>query len=87
MVVVGAGPAGLMLGWMLARAGISFVIVERQSRAHVEGRIRAGVLEQGAVDLLNACEVGARMQREGLVHDGIEPVSYTHLTLPTNREV
>ncbi|MBK6659425.1 MAG: 4-hydroxybenzoate 3-monooxygenase [Proteobacteria bacterium] len=70
--IVGAGPAGLMLGWMLARAGISFVIVERQSRAHVEGRIRAGVLEQGAVDLLNACEVGARMQREGLVHDGIE---------------
>ena len=70
--IVGAGPAGLMLGWMLARAGISFVIVERQSREHVEARIRAGVLEQGAVDLLNSCEVGARMQREGLVHDGIE---------------
>jgi p-hydroxybenzoate 3-monooxygenase len=70
--IVGAGPAGLMLGWLLARAGISFVIVERQSREHVESRIRAGVLEQGAVDLLNANGLGARMQREGLVHEGIE---------------
>ncbi len=70
--IVGAGPAGLMLGWLLARAGISFVIVERQSRAHVESRIRAGVLEQGTVDLLTANGLSARMQREGLVHDGIE---------------
>jgi p-hydroxybenzoate 3-monooxygenase len=70
--IIGAGPAGLMLGWLLARAGISFVILERQSRAYVESRIRAGVLEQGAVDLLSANELGARMHREGLVHDGIE---------------
>ena len=70
--IVGAGPAGLMLGWLLARAGISFVIVERQSREHVESRIRAGVLEQGTVDLLTATGLGERLQREGLVHDGIE---------------
>ena len=70
--IVGAGPAGLMLGWLLARAGISFVIVERQSRAYVEGRIRAGVLEPGAVDLLTANGLGERLLREGLVHDGIE---------------
>ena len=70
--IVGAGPAGLMLGWLLARAGISFVIVERQSRAHVESRIRAGVLEQGAVDLLTASGLGERLQREGQLHEGIE---------------
>jgi len=70
--IIGAGPAGLMLGWLLARVGLSFVILERQSRAHVEGRIRAGVLEQGAVDLLTASGIGARLQREGLVHEGIE---------------
>ena len=70
--IVGAGPAGLMLGWLLARAGISFVIVERQSRAYVEGRIRAGVLEPGAVELLIANGLGERLLREGLVHDGIE---------------
>ena len=70
--IVGAGPAGLMLGWLLARAGISFVIVERQSRDHVESRIRAGVLEQGTVDLLTASGLGQRLQREGLVHEGIE---------------
>jgi p-hydroxybenzoate 3-monooxygenase len=70
--IVGAGPAGLMLGWLLARAGISYVIVERQSRAYVEGRIRAGVLEQGAVDLLTAHGLGARLLHAGLVHEGIE---------------
>ncbi len=70
--IVGAGPAGLMLGWLLARAGISFVIVERQRREHVESRIRAGVLEQRTVDLLVTTGLGERMQREGLVHDGIE---------------
>ena len=72
VAIIGAGPAGLMLGWLLARAGLSFVIVERQSRTHVEGRIRAGVLEQGSVDLLSANDLGARMLREGLVHEGIE---------------
>ena len=70
--IVGAGPAGLMLGWLLAQAGISFVIVERQSRTYVEGRVRAGVLEQGAVDLLSAHGLGERLLRVGLVHEGIE---------------
>ncbi len=72
VAIVGAGPAGLTLGLLLAQAGIDFVIVERQSRAHVEGRIRAGVLEQGSVALLERLGVAARLQREGLVHDGVE---------------
>ena len=70
--IIGAGPAGLMLGWLLARAGVSFVIVERQTRHYVEARIRAGVLEQGAVDLLTNHGLGERVLREGLIHDGIE---------------
>ena len=70
--IVGAGPAGLMLGWLLARAGVSFVILERQTRSYVEARIRAGVLEQGAVELLTAHGLGERLLREGLIHDGIE---------------
>ncbi|MGE0484385.1 MAG: 4-hydroxybenzoate 3-monooxygenase [Gammaproteobacteria bacterium] len=72
VVVVGAGPAGLMLGRLLGQAGIDCVILERQSRAHVEARIRAGVLEHGSVALLDAAGVGERLHREGLVHDGVE---------------
>jgi len=70
VAIVGAGPSGLLLGQLLARAGIDAVIVERQSAAHVLGRIRAGVLEQVCVDLLDELGVGARMRREGLPHDG-----------------
>ena len=70
--IVGAGPAGLMLSHLLARAGIASVVIEARSRQYVEERIRAGVLEQGTVDLLNATGLGARMTREGLVHRGIE---------------
>jgi p-hydroxybenzoate 3-monooxygenase len=70
--IVGAGPAGLLLSHLLHRCGISSVIIEARSRKYVEERIRAGVLEQGTVDLLNEAGVGARMQREGLVHHGIE---------------
>lgn len=70
VAIVGAGPAGLLLGQLLGRAGIDHLIVERQSAAHVRGRIRAGVLEQTTVDLLDAAGVGARLHREGLVHDG-----------------
>ncbi|SEQ95084.1 p-hydroxybenzoate 3-monooxygenase [Faunimonas pinastri] len=70
--IVGAGPAGLLLSHLLHLAGIDSVVVERQSRAHVEARIRAGVLEQGTVDVLRESGVGERMLREGLVHDGIE---------------
>jgi len=72
VAIVGAGPAGLLLGQLLAKAGIDAVIVERQSGAHVLGRIRAGVLEQVCVDLLDEVGVGARMHREGLVHTGFE---------------
>jgi p-hydroxybenzoate 3-monooxygenase len=69
--IVGAGPAGLVLSHLLHRAGIESVIVEARSRAYCEGRIRAGVLEAGSVELLNATGLGARMTREGLVHNGI----------------
>jgi p-hydroxybenzoate 3-monooxygenase len=69
--IVGAGPAGLLLAHLLARAGIDSVVLERSSRAHVEGRIRAGVLEHGSVALLRAAGVAARLEREGLVHDGL----------------
>jgi len=70
--IVGAGPAGLMLAHLLGRGGIDCVVVEARSRRYVEERIRAGVLEQGVRDLLIETGVGERMQREGLVHHGIE---------------
>ena len=70
--IVGAGPAGLLLSQLLHLQGIETVVLERRSRAYVEGRIRAGVLEQGTVDLLDAAQVGERMRAIGLVHDGIE---------------
>src|SRR5580704_11861484 len=72
VAIVGAGPAGLLLGHLLHRAGVETIIVERQSRAYVEARIRAGVLEQGTVDLLDEAQVGARMRREGLPHGGFD---------------
>src|SRR5512143_2708551 len=72
VAIVGAGPSGLLLGQLLHKAGISNVIVERQSADYVLGRIRAGVLEQIAVDLMDECGVGERMHKEGLVHAGIE---------------
>jgi p-hydroxybenzoate 3-monooxygenase len=70
--IVGAGPAGLMLARLLQQGGIEAVVLEARSREHVEQRIRAGVLEQGTVDLLEAAGVGDRMRREGLVHRGIK---------------
>ena len=69
--IIGAGPAGLLLSQLLARAGIDCVVIEQRSRDYVEARIRAGVLEQGTVDLLVEAGVGGRLQREGLRHDGI----------------
>lgn len=70
--IVGAGPAGLMLAHLLYRGGIESVVIEARSRKYVQERVRAGVLEQGTVDLMTATGVGERLKREGLVHHGIE---------------
>jgi p-hydroxybenzoate 3-monooxygenase len=72
VAIVGAGPSGLLLGQLLHKAGIDAVILERQTPEYVLGRIRAGVLEQVTIDLLHEAGVGARMDREGLVHHGFE---------------
>ncbi len=72
IAIIGAGPAGLLLGQLLARAGIDAIVIEQRSPDYVLGRIRAGVLEQVAVDLLDEAGVGARMHAEGLVHEGFE---------------
>ena len=69
--IVGAGPAGLTLARLLEVNGIDSVVLENRSREYVEHRIRAGVLEQGTVDLLRDAGVGERMEREGIVHHGI----------------
>jgi p-hydroxybenzoate 3-monooxygenase len=70
VAIIGAGPAGLMLGALLARRGIDSVILEVKSREYIEQRIRAGVLEQGSVDAMVEVGAGARMHEHGLVHDG-----------------
>ncbi len=72
VVIIGSGPSGLLLGHLLAKAGIDTLILERQTRDYVEARIRAGVLEQGAVDLMTEAGVADRLHAQGLVHDGIE---------------
>ena len=72
VAIIGAGPSGLLLGQLLARAGVDNVILERHTGEYVLGRIRAGVLEQGAVETLEEANVAGRLHREGLVHEGIE---------------
>jgi p-hydroxybenzoate 3-monooxygenase len=72
VVIVGAGPSGLLLSQLLDREGIATIVLERQAQRYVEARIRAGLLEQGTVDLLIEAGVGERLQRECLVHDGFE---------------
>ena len=72
VVIIGAGPSGLLLGQLLHRAGIDNVIIERQSADYVSSRIRAGILEQTTVDLLDQAGVGSRMHHDGLPHDGYE---------------
>ena len=70
--IIGAGPAGLLLSHLLHLEGIESVVIEAHTRQYVQERVRAGVLEQGTVDLLIAAGVGERLQRQGLVHRGIE---------------
>ena len=72
VVIVGAGPAGLMLGRLLELAGIDAIILERKSAEYVLGRIRAGVLEQGSVALMERAQADNRMHAEGLIHHGID---------------
>lgn len=72
VAVIGGGPSGLLLSQLLHLKGIDTVVLERRSRDYVLGRIRAGVLEQGMVELLREAQVSARMEREGLVHHGFD---------------
>jgi p-hydroxybenzoate 3-monooxygenase len=72
VAIIGAGPSGLLLGQLLQGHGIDSVIVERQTPDYVLGRIRAGLLEEGTVSLLDKAGAGARAHREGLVHEGVE---------------
>lgn len=69
--IIGAGPAGLLLARMLQQRGIESVVLEARSRTHVEGRIRAGLLEQGSVETMTEAGVAERLHREGLVHHGL----------------
>lgn len=70
VAIIGGGPAGLLLSQLLHLGGVDSVILERQTRQYVLGRIRAGLLEWGSVEVLRAARIGDRMDREGLVHDG-----------------
>ncbi|MEZ2585549.1 4-hydroxybenzoate 3-monooxygenase [Kluyvera intermedia] len=88
VVIIGAGPSGLLLGQLLHNAGIKTVILERQTPEYVLGRIRAGILENGTVELLREAGVSHRMDAEGLIHHGVEflfagqriPVALSELT-------
>ena len=72
IAIIGAGPAGLLLGQLLHRYGIDNVILERHTGDYVLGRIRAGLLEEGTVALLDEVGASERLHRDGLVHEGIE---------------
>ncbi len=72
VAIIGAGPSGLLLGQLLHKHGIDNVILEARTGEYVLGRVRAGVVEKGTVDMLDEAGVGARLHREGLVHDGTE---------------
>ena len=70
VVIIGSGPSGLLLGQLLAKAGIDAVILDRVGKDYILGRVRAGVLEQGTVGLMDEAGAGERMHAEGLPHDG-----------------
>src|SRR5712664_3956441 len=72
VAIIGAGPAGLLLGALLHKAGIDAIILEQRSQDYVLGRVRAGLLEQGTVELLARAGVDARLRAEGLVHGGFD---------------
>lgn len=72
IAIIGGGPSGLLLSHLLHLGGIGSIVLERQTRAHVEGRIRAGVLEHGSVQALRDAGVAGRLECEGLIHDGFE---------------
>src|SRR5436309_14161238 len=72
VAIIGAGPAGLLLGQLLQLYGIDNILLERQTPDYVLGRIRAGLLEEGTITLLDEVGAGARAHREGLVHHGVE---------------
>jgi p-hydroxybenzoate 3-monooxygenase len=72
VAIIGAGPAGLLLGQLLHKRGIDNIILERHTPEYVLERIRAGLIEQGTVNLLTEAGVGERMHHEGLVHDGTQ---------------
>ena len=74
VAIIGSGPSGLLLGQLLYRAGIDAVILDRVSKAHILGRIRAGVLEEGMVSMMDQAGVGDRLHRENLLHDGFDLV-------------
>lgn len=83
VAIIGAGPAGLLLGQLLTRAGIDNILLERRSPQYVLGRIRAGVLEAGTVELLREAGVSQRLDREGLFHEGVR-LSVDGRMIPVN---
>ncbi|MEL6480176.1 MAG: 4-hydroxybenzoate 3-monooxygenase [Pseudomonadota bacterium] len=72
VAIIGGGPSGLLLARLLQLSGVRSIVIERQSEAHVMARIRAGVLEQGTVETLQRAEIGDRLAREGMIHDGFD---------------
>ena len=72
VAIIGSGPSGLLLGQLLQLAGIDNIILEQRSREYVLGRIRAGILEEGAVELFDRAKVSDRLHREGLIHSGFD---------------